>query len=92
MITHERLLREELLKTNHKEEDRHEKISPHVVRLNRRYLHCHFLNWRGGRHPRMFYRGSSPNISPGFPLKHMGMTDFGKLQMLRSKLRGIQPT
>gem|GEM_PF-1824645 len=42
--------------------------------------------------PESFYRGSSPEHSPGFPLKHAGMTDFGKERILRSKLPGIQPT
>jgi hypothetical protein len=34
-------------------------------------------------------RGSSPNIPPGFPLKACGNDGLRKVQILRSKLRGI---
>jgi hypothetical protein len=40
--------------------------------------------------PECFYRGSSPNIPPGFPLKACGNDGLRKVQILRSKLRGIR--
>ena len=78
---------ERVTKQNYKEEDRHETNSFHVVWLNQ-------LSEIGAVvvTPECLYRGTQSEHSPWIPAKSMGMTDFGKVRILRSKLRGIQPT
>ena len=64
--------RESYQKQNHKEEDRHEKVSSYVVRLNQLFRIVIFRNGAAVVTPKCFYRGTSPTISPGFPLKACG--------------------